>query len=518
MKVLTVLLFLLLPQMLAAEACTTCHTDTQTNCGLSCSACHLSADQGTRPSDGHAAVLANPSLPQHWGSKCSPCHQSQITAFKNSKHYSSIDVIGQMRFLFGAADQVQSAAQSDSWKKLKRVGRVQAITMPELADNLLAKKCLRCHFAADGRAAAPGNIRAAGCAACHTLFDQQSGQVREGHKFISQPPDTVCLTCHSNNHVGGDSYGFFEHDYHNEYNTPEFTEPHFGAYQHRLAADVHQQAGMRCIDCHAGKHGERKSTTCQTCHGGFDGPDDHKNISQFSNSSVAHRDFHSRVRCEACHAQWSYQDYGLHLFLDESNHYQPWQNYLYQGDGEITALLKQQKQDAEEDWQPAQSANRLSGNVSAGAWYKAWTFRRWENPVLGIDSQGLYAIIRPLYQYRITYVDSADNLWFDSQVPQRKDGKPGWSWDVYRPHTIGKKGRDCESCHQNPKAVGMGIRHSLQDSAAHPITVPTEPIVDGARLLNAREQQQLLKKSERYKRWRSEAWRRTGIENWLKGN
>jgi len=113
-------------------------------------------------------------------------------------------------------------------------------------------------------------------------------------------------------------------------------------------------------------------------------------------------------------------------------------------------------------------------------------------------------------------VDSNDILWLDSVIPNRTDGKPGWNWDAYEPHTIGKEGRSCESCHGNPKAVGLGLRQHELDSVAHPLTIPSEPVLSGSRLLNSDEQKRLMQKSATYKRWRARLFRQQGIEKLLK--
>jgi hypothetical protein len=117
-----------------------------------------------------------------------------------------------------------------------------------------------------------------------------------------------------------------------------------------------------------------------------------------------------------------------------------------------------------------------------------------------------------MYQYYITYVDTADNLWLDSVIPQTADGRKGWSWDAYSPHTTGK-GRTCESCHENPKAAGMGIKFVQAADAAHPISIPSDPVVPEARLLNKDEQQKLLLKSDLYKKWKATFLRKSGIDS-----
>ncbi|MGD9899368.1 MAG: cytochrome c3 family protein, partial [Calditrichaceae bacterium] len=392
-----------------------------------------------------------------------------------------------------------------------------------IVDNLLVKKCLACHFNASGKDDQPGKIRAGGCASCHIPFDQKSGKPLHGHKMQKKVEDETCLTCHSNNHIGGDYYGYFEHDYHQEYATPYGSQPKFGAYQHRLTTDVHQLAGMTCLDCHSSHRvmnnsqiqnfdGQSPDIRCENCHGGFNASPLRDDAKKFNKDIISHKDFHADLTCSSCHAQWSYQDYGLHLFLDETKHYELWENLIWQGDKSVITLLTDMFLITPAERPTAHSPNRLTGVESTGIWYKGWSFRRWEDPILGINPDGKYSIIRPLYQYYITYVDSSENLWLDSVIPKRSDGRPGWSWDTYTPHTTGKHGRSCESCHGNTKAAGLGIRNAFSDSVSNSVTIPTEPVIPGSRLLNKNEQKRLLEKSANYKKWRTRAFKTEGIE------
>lgn len=117
--------------------------------------------------------------------------------------------------------------------------------------------------------------------------------------------DTVCLSCHSGNRVGADYHGFFERDYYYQYQQPFGSRPWFGAFQHHLVKDVHQQAGLQCVDCHK-EHveqsrmprfeGEQPSVRCQDCHGGFNekpSPNAAKGP-VFNSASVAHQSFHQK--------------------------------------------------------------------------------------------------------------------------------------------------------------------------------------------------------------------------------
>ena len=506
-----------------AASCQTCHRAMRSSCGLTCQACHLSAEAKTNPAlpGGHPAVIANPSAPEWWNGKCLSCHQKEISDFKNSLHYSNAGIIDQTRFLFGKNKQLLQTSR-DAWRALSSVKKIKKPTPAGLVDHLLAGKCLTCHFASDQRKATTGRRHAAGCAACHIAYDQQTGKVRHGHRFQKRPDDAVCLSCHSGNHVGADYYGFFEHDYHRAYQTPYAARPIFGAFQHRLRQDIHRQKGMQCIDCHREHSGHSKpvqfegqnpNVRCTDCHGGFKTKPNRANTGArlFSTAPVAHQSFHANVRCSACHAQWSYQDYGLHLFLDQSNHYEIWQDYLWQGDGALSKLLQKQLALPPDKREPAYSLNSFSGRHMPGAWYVGWSFRRWENPILGRDTQGKFAIIRPLFQYFVTYVDSLNRVWLDSQKPKRSDGSIGWNWDAYIPHTIARQGRNCESCHGNVKAVGLGIRQNATDSVANAITLPSAPVLPGSRLLNDKERERLLRKDKEYRYWRTKDFLQKGM-------
>ncbi|MGD9487248.1 MAG: cytochrome c3 family protein [Calditrichaceae bacterium] len=521
---LQVLLLMVVSAGYAGENCVDCHKGIESSCNITCADCHSSPNADFQPDQaGHSRVIQNPSLEKWWREKCLSCHQKEITQFKNSLHYSAGGMISQTRYLWGKDKTLVTNPDPDQWKLLGRTGRATGTTPPELVDNLLAKKCLSCHFNASGKDEQPGKIRAGGCASCHIPFDQKNGEPLHGHKMQKKVVDKTCLTCHSNNHIGGDYYGYFEHDYHQEYATPYGSQPFFGAYQHRLATDVHQNAGMTCLDCHTSqsvmgdfrnrKFGEQPSDIrCENCHGGFKQAPNKKDVIKFNKDIISHMDFHADLTCGSCHAQWSYQDYGLHLFLDETKHYEIWENLIWQGDKSVINLLTDMFLIDPTVRPTAHSPNRLTGVESTGIWYKGWSFRRWEDPVLGVNSNGKYSIIRPLHQYFITYVDSSENLWLDSVIPKRSDGRPGWSWDAYTPHTTGKSGRVCESCHGNTKAAGLGIRNAFSNSVSNSITLPTEPVIPGSRLLNSQEQRRLLEKSADYKKWRTRAFKNDGIE------
>ena len=126
-----------------------------------------------------------------------------------------------------------------------------------------------------------------------------------------------------------------------------------------------------------------------------------------------------------------------------------------------------------------------------GIWSMGWRFRRWEWMPLGVDDKGKYAILRPLYQYLISYVDKSGNVILDSVAPRRGDGTGrGWSFMPYVPHTIGPVGRQCNACHRNRMAAGLGVHEELTTDNA--LTIPSPPCISPMRLLDSEERKNLL--------------------------
>jgi len=127
---------------------------------------------------------------------------------------------------------------------------------------------------------------------------------------------------------------------------------------------------------------------------------------------------------------------------------------------------------------------------------------------LGVDQNGRYSVIRPLYQYLVSYVDRLGQVPVDSVIPQRGDGSgPGWAFMPYVPHTVGAAGRSCDNCHLNRETLGLGLQQVLTEDTV--LTIPSPPPISSMRLLNEAERQRLLHPSERWKKGRLRALRKT---------
>jgi hypothetical protein len=332
--------------------------------------------------------------------------------------------------------------------------------------------------------------------------------------------------------VGADYEGRFEHDYHAAYRTPDRDQGAppliYGSEQHRLARDVHAERGLWCIDCHGkddvmgtGKvysfQMEVPKRRCADCHGGFTAPRSGASelvskgtgqrhpIPPFSKCSAGHRiALHGRVRCSACHAQWSYQDFGMSVIREDVLEGEKWAPLTVQGDPVTQQVLEAHLQKGERSY--PESRDWISGQLRPGVWSVGWRFRRWEGAALGMDHEGRYAVLRPHYQYLVTYVDRMGNVPLDSVRPERGDGSgTGWAFMPHVPHTTAPRGKSCERCHGNRLAAGLGLGPEPTPDTI--LTVPSPPAIRTMRLLDRPSRDRLLKPSQ--------TWRKERLKTYL---
>jgi len=521
-----------------------------------CAACHLRPEdlQG-KTLENHDGILRNPSAPENMEIFCIKCHQKEIKQVKNSLHSTIAGIINQTRYLWGAQERAAPAIYGLSGR-LKPLPETDPSLHPEtpgmLVDDFLRRRCLSCHIHAKG-IQSTGLYRGTGCAACHMPYnndgryrgrDPAIDRSKEGfpakHTFTELIPNAQCLHCHNHNHVGADYEGLFEHDYNASYRSPMVNGKSrgttYGSDYHRLVKDIHAEKGLWCIDCHTRKevmgdghtYGYEMAVpkrSCADCHGGFNNtPPDLTNrairkvsdeflflsknhakehrLPLFSPDSTGHRiPAHAKVRCSACHAQWSYQDYGLSVIREDVITDYKWWNLTAQGDPYLQKRLKKYVESPDTVY-PV-SMDRLSGRENLGIWSLGWRFRRWEQMPLGVDHTGRTAILRPLYQYLISYIDRRGNCVLDSIAPSRGDGTgKGWAFMPYVPHTTAPFGRGCNACHQNRVAAGLGIQEEI--TIDNVLTIPSPPAVEGMRLLNREEKNKLLQPT---KEWHKERLR-----------
>lgn len=430
--------------------CVGCHEDVRLDPShqLDCTSCHGGRDNESQVGAAHAGLIARPGHPDHMAAACGGCHPRQTAAASDSLHFTLSNAINKVRGQFGADNHV--AKPTDIPITDPAAGPLA------LSDDMLRRRCLRCHIYSNGDAY-DAVTHGTGCAACHLSF--ANGKM-VSHAFVA-PTDKHCLSCHYGNRVGSDYHGRFEHDYNWEYRTPYFSQTSrntaprpAGVEWHDLAPDIHQQRGLICIDCHrdSGHHHRESRVTCSTCHGWRPG----QPVPSLDTLSVraqellligrlngkehavpllrhpAHRQYGSQVACQVCHGQWSFNDAPIHLLLSNRPDYEPWERLTVQGSSEVEALLEHNLHYSEEH--PLSMRDGLTGQPRPGIWYQGYGQRRWEQMIVRRDADGIIKVFRPYLDLHLSMLAADGQVLFDNIVGRESGLLP------YTPHTTGPAG------------------------------------------------------------------------------
>lgn len=356
---------------------------------------------------------------------CVQCHKKEVTDYKHNIHYTLKKAINITRRTWGVKDSnVNFETLPYAKKSIKKPS--------DLVDDFLRRKCLKCHIDSKVDMKDSGIQRGKSCLACHDLH-QSKGRCQRDKIAMDK-----CLNCHNKNYVGGDFKGLFPKDEEASYRAPLSKDGHFpqikyGIDYHHLSQDVHFQKGLTCVSCHtsANMH-EGKKVSCTDCH---------KTLSLKN-----HRAYHKNISCSACHASWNNSSYELSVFRDDMADYAKWKKLTLQEDEYLSNFLhhtlssKKKIKPMMPDW--------VSGGLKKGVWYSGYRYRRWEDFVLGNSDEGKIKILRPLYQYRISYRDTNGTMVLDDV--RKTEGRAIEAWIPYTPHTITKYAKSCERCHDNP--------------------------------------------------------------------
>jgi len=434
-----------------SRECLSCHeTEFDISHQFNCLDCHRSDDDNDDFPEEHKKVVAFPAHSDRAAEICGSCHKTETEMVFNNDHYR----------LSGHIDSVRGAFGADISADQSPLTSFSSHSTPEnplqLAEDLLARRCLRCHvyYSGDNFSSIAHGL---GCAACHLSF--QDGKL-SSHKFNAKPDDSSCLSCHYGNHVGYDYYGRFEHDYNEEYRTPYLLKQTqarpFGVEYRQLEADVHQQAGMVCIDCH-GRENIMASTdrpACEQCHQYnahensdsesltiereqviFNSSATGKKIAVPQMKHAAHSRYDNRFSCQTCHAQWTYDDSPTHLIRIDHDDFDDFYKLSLDGSSEVLKIIYSHISDDGDLLEPEMS-DKFSGTTSIGIWFKGFGERRWEQVHLVENDEGKVTTARPILDLRLSWIDDEEVVHFDNIEPA-----PGTSrMRPYNPHTIGKAG------------------------------------------------------------------------------
>lgn len=149
------------------------------------------------------------------------------------------------------------------------------------------------------------------------------------------------------------------------------------------------------------------------------------------------------MECYACHADWAPQCYGCHITVDYS-----------EGKTDIDWINNANSRGP--DGLTADAELGTNGLRSAGKVSETRSYLRWETPTLGINGEGRVSPMMPGCQVITTVIDKDGKTVVQNEVWMTPEGK-GLDHAAVQPHTAGRKARSCESCHDNPKALGYGI-------------------------------------------------------------
>jgi hypothetical protein len=571
--------FFAFPQPASApQGCLNCHIGIESpgpNHAFPCQRCHGGEENGQTRETAHKGLIANPSELDQASRRCLPCHESQLFRVKRSLMATAAGEINQTRYLWGAQDGPKPGFLT---RRQDQFPILPTFTESgQLVDDLLRRRCLRCHLYSPGTSRF-GEWRAQGCAACHMPYgldglsqsrDQAlhplMEQIRQDptrqkrgyplrHRFTRAISTRQCLTCHNGHRIGMDYVGLAERDYHEAYRffSPdgEKTALTYGFDPRILKQDVHCAKGLHCLDCHNTRevmgdgqvrsHSmEQVTIRCADCHGTpqagprttilknpaddpkikgkhskplevlldskgnplwhvfresqgvflyskIDGSRHRLPLLSENSAPVAHRipEHIRRLECHSCHALWTYQDFGLHLFREDRPDYQKWAPLWLQNDPQVQDLLQRNLPLNKERQTAPVARDYLNGALSQGIWYSGWSYRRLESPIFGINERGRTSLFRPFHQFVVSWVDNQGRPLWDSRILKTREGKPGLGFNPYAPHTVQKQTRPCEGCHLNPRALGLGNR-LVQNKGQGPfkLSAPlTAPSRDGLAL------------------------------------
>lgn len=155
------------------------------------------------------------------------------------------------------------------------------------------------------------------------------------------------------------------------------------------------------------------------------------------------------MECYACHADWAPQCYGCHVTVDYSKDKEGKQKM--DTDWVLNANTRNEENGLSADYPLGTNGLKSPGKVS-----ETRSYLRWENPTLGINGEGRVSPLMPGCQVITTVIDQNGDTVANNVINMTPEGK-GIDHAAVQPHTAGRQARSCESCHDNPKALGYGI-------------------------------------------------------------
>ncbi len=274
-------------QISKTESCTLCHSYTSGFSkhhdpkNIGCVACHLGNPAKKNKKEAHLNLISIPGNLSNASQTCGKCHQGIPQRIMHSPMNTMSGVVSIDKYVFGENNDLDSLFQ------------IHHIDNKSLGEKHLRNKCASCHLGNEKTKTNPisERSRGGGCLACHLNYTegakkghfeyQQNLKLPQTHASINlQITDKHCFGCHSRSgRISTNYQGWHE----TQLKADSITDfKHYRILEDKRVfvkkqADIHQQLGMSCIDCHdtwdvmgTGQYYNHQedavSTTCTACH------------------------------------------------------------------------------------------------------------------------------------------------------------------------------------------------------------------------------------------------------------
>ena len=491
-----------------SAGCRSCHggIEAVSASHTSCVSCHGGNGATGNREKAHATLRGpgNPSDWRVWDSSCGSCHPYQLGRVKSGLMYTATGMIRNIQLTWEGEDGrsyssrgVRTFDEQGRSLELRPVGELD-----NLSGELYRKFCSRCHVGnAVGDVLAAGH--AAGCAACHFPYNEQStyegpdltvrgrGPHSASHRLEPLPGIQVCARCHNRSGRIALSYQGLSDGNSGQVPTknglpgPVMLSGLRNAVH--IAPDIHFAKGLECIDCHTSRDimGDGYSYAnmyfqteirCEDCHGGAE-PPHWREIDRENDEAVREsRNYRIPVRS------------GMRMILTGKG--RPYSNVFVQegkvwvqgkrsgklhhskvitgtpehtivGHGRLECYAchsrtvvqcygchtRYDKREAGMDY--------IKGVETAGAFSETEDYRMLYPFPLALNQKGRISPVTPGCQTFVTVVEPDGSLSKDDYIARFK-GKPQLRFAPFFSHNTGTRAVGCAECHANPAFLGFG--------------------------------------------------------------
>jgi len=474
------------------ESCVACHTN---NTGFSkyhnpndigCSACHIGSVSETEKDKAHKNMIKIPGNLSNAAQTCSTseCHQNELERIHKSLMSTNSGIVSIERWVF------EETHTTDTLFHIENIGN-------SAADKHLKNLCFKCHLGYEKKhySITTEKSRGGGCLACHLNYEKGSKpDINDTiHPTLNlNIGNDKCFGCHSrSNRIATNYEGWYETLYtKNEVkDSIGFRILQDGRVFDYVQDDVHHQAGLLCIDCHVSqeimgdghtyKHQiESLKVQCKDCHT----TKEYNTAGYESFSSIEALDYALREYKHSSNKFIITEKDSIPLintFFDEHN-----EAYLISKINQSLHLLKESCQQdkvhgnlacnmCHTTWAPScigchtsYDNDVLLTNGKRGKWREMLGGFSYSKPVMGVNKKGNSKIITPAVPGMIMTLDK-------SNFKGLKKGHDQSFLRLFAPvaaHTTSKEVRSCESCHNNPQALGYGqgfLTYHVKENNGH---------------------------------------------------